>query len=188
MRPAFIESKYHRLVTSLGGNLIKDFGASNIYEIILQDTQHIFLTEVYNEGFNYSLTLIKTNQYKLNWRDIYNEISSKGMISLYINFGFKQTQVPHEAQEVIQSIIAFMDRWKDIKLSIEGHTDNIGTPEKNKQISLERANAVMLSLVTNGVASSRLKVKGWGETKPKSSNSTEEGRQENRRVELVRIE
>lgn len=185
--PFFIKTKYRRFIKSMGGRLIRDFESSTIYEIVLQDTQHLFFTEIYNDGLDYSLTLIKTNRYKLNPQDIYNQVSTKGNISLYINFGTNKIHVPNEGQEVINSIVSFMKRWKNIKLSIEGHTDNVGTPEENMELSVARANAVMLSLVTNGISAERLKAKGWGETKPKANNATEAGRQQNRRVELVRI-
>ena len=183
----FIKKKYGRLLKSMGGHIIKDFEAAAIYEIVLQDTQHLFFTEIYNDGADYSLTLLKTNHYKLNPQDIYNEISASGNISLYINFGTNKTHIPAEAEEVINSILQFMTQWENIKLSIEGHTDNVGTPEENMRLSIERANTVMLSLITNGISATRLKAKGWGETKPKADNKTEASRQQNRRVELVRI-
>lgn len=185
--PNFIKTKYRHFIKSMGGHVIRDFESASIYEIVLQDTQHLFLTEIYNDGLDYSLTLIKTNRRKLNPQNIYNEISSKGNISVYINFGTNKTHVPPEADEIISSIKGFMEKWEKIKISIEGHTDNVGTPEENMTLSLARANAVMLSLITSGIPAQRLKAKGWGETKPKADNRSAAGRRQNRRVELVRI-
>lgn len=75
----------------------------------------------------------------------------------------------------------------DLSLTIEGHTDNTGAPEANQSLSEKRAAAVKAYLVsTFGIADSRLEAKGFGASKPAASNDTPEGRQQNRRVELVK--
>ena len=69
---------------------------------------------------------------------------------------------------------------------IEGHTDNVGTAEYNQKLSDARANSVRQYLINNfGIKASRLTAVGYGLTKPIASNNTEEGRQENRRVQAV---
>lgn len=70
-------------------------------------------------------------------------------------------------------------------LSIEGHTDNIGLPEKNKVLSQNRAQSVVDWLVTQGVARSRLQAVGFGQDRPRVSNDLPEGQAANRRVELI---
>jgi OOP family OmpA-OmpF porin len=74
------------------------------------------------------------------------------------------------------------------KISIEGHTDDVGNDKRNQQLSEERAIAVRKYLVQHGIALERLTVKGWGETKPIADNSTAEGREQNRRVEFIIVE
>ncbi|MFT3769140.1 MAG: OmpA family protein [Minicystis sp.] len=69
-------------------------------------------------------------------------------------------------------------------MSIEGHTDNQGTPEYNQRLSDDRANAVLAYLVKKGIDPHRLTAKGYGLTKPRATNDTDEGRQKNRRVEF----
>ena len=69
--------------------------------------------------------------------------------------------------------------------TVAGHTCNIGTDEYNQKLSERRAAAVVKWLVDNGVAANRLAVVGYGETKPKYDNKTEDGRKLNRRVEFV---
>ncbi len=71
------------------------------------------------------------------------------------------------------------------EVSVEGHTDNVGKPAKNLKLSKRRAASVVKYLVDKGVAAERLKSKGFGQTNPIGSNDTEEGKGENRRVELV---
>ncbi len=69
-------------------------------------------------------------------------------------------------------------------LRIDGHTDNVGTPEKNMELSLQRANSVKTYLIEKGVAPGKLETNGYGLTKPIAPNTTKEGRQKNRRVEM----
>jgi outer membrane protein OmpA-like peptidoglycan-associated protein len=72
----------------------------------------------------------------------------------------------------------------DLKLSIDGHTDNTGTPEKNQTLSENRANAVKNYLVSKGVDEGRFTAAGHGQDEPIADNKTAAGRQKNRRVEL----
>lgn len=74
----------------------------------------------------------------------------------------------------------------ELKLSVEGHTDNVGTPASNKTLSEARAKSVVSALVGQGIAADRLSPVGYGKDKPVADNGTEEGRAKNRRVELVK--
>jgi outer membrane protein OmpA-like peptidoglycan-associated protein len=71
-------------------------------------------------------------------------------------------------------------------VSIEGHTDNVGTASSNKTLSENRAKSVLDAIVARGIEKSRLSAKGWGQEKPIGDNKTEEGRAKNRRVEIVK--
>ena len=75
--------------------------------------------------------------------------------------------------------------FKTSNIIIEGHTDNQGTKEYNQTLSEKRAENVMNFLIEQGVAESRLKAVGYGLTKPIADNDTKEGRQKNRRVDLI---
>ncbi|KXK35793.1 MAG: OmpA/MotB domain protein [Chlorobi bacterium OLB6] len=72
-----------------------------------------------------------------------------------------------------------------VKIEISGHTDSIGTDGANITLSTDRARAVKTYLVAAGIADSRMVAKGYGRSKPVATNATEEGRQENRRVEFT---
>lgn len=76
-------------------------------------------------------------------------------------------------------------RAKDWTLKIAGHTDNVGSDEFNKKLSLNRANAVKTYLGTKGVDATRITAEGFGESKPIASNDTPDGRAKNRRVEFT---
>ena len=73
---------------------------------------------------------------------------------------------------------------KSLKIEISGHTDNIGTNEYNRELSLKRAQEVVNYLIKTGVDSERMVARGYGEIKPIAPNNTEEGRATNRRTEL----
>jgi outer membrane protein OmpA-like peptidoglycan-associated protein len=76
----------------------------------------------------------------------------------------------------------------DVKVEIEGHTDNVGNAAKNKSLSEARAKAVREVLVKKyGIAADRVTAKGYGMEKPVAGNDTPEGRAKNRRVDAVRV-
>jgi outer membrane protein OmpA-like peptidoglycan-associated protein len=85
----------------------------------------------------------------------------------------------------LRELSEFLLENTSIILRISGHTDNAGDPNLNKELSMERAASVRKYLVSNGVSFERLRISGWGGTKPIASNSTEAGRAKNRRVELT---
>jgi outer membrane protein OmpA-like peptidoglycan-associated protein len=91
------------------------------------------------------------------------------------------------AQVHAQSVMDRLKTHADLNLSIEGHTDNVGSAPSNQAMSEKRAAAVRRFLVTNyQIDAARLTSKGLGATNPAASNNTTEGRQQNRRVELVK--
>ena len=78
-----------------------------------------------------------------------------------------------------------MKEYDFINLTIEGHTDNVGNTAKNMDLSARRAGAVMNYLVIKGISPARLTSNGYGDTRPIAPNTTVEGRQQNRRVDIT---
>lgn len=124
---------------------------------------------------------------KITAEDIINEINSKGFISLHINFDTGKSSIKADSYEIISEITKMLNANPGLKISIEGHTDNVGDKTSNMKLSKNRAKAVLLSLVDEGIQESRLKSEGFGQTKPIGDNETEEGKAQNRRVELKKI-
>jgi outer membrane protein OmpA-like peptidoglycan-associated protein len=85
----------------------------------------------------------------------------------------------------LDKLVVFLKDYPDREVSIEGHTDDVGSMDSNQALSGYRADAVKSYLVTKGIRSSRLDASGMGETRPIADNATESGRQQNRRVELI---
>jgi OOP family OmpA-OmpF porin len=96
----------------------------------------------------------------------------------------KPTLRPDSFSE-LNEIAEYMKYRLDEHYEIAGHTDNAGTEESNRKLSIDRANAVKNYLVKKGIAGSRLQAKGYGATVPVADNSTEDGRQKNRRTEVI---
>lgn len=71
------------------------------------------------------------------------------------------------------------------QVSIEGYTDNTGSPAANKQLAQQRAETVKEMLVQSGIGAGRMQAAGFGADRPVASNDTAEGRARNRRIELV---
>ena len=86
---------------------------------------------------------------------------------------------------IIKEIATVLNRAPHRLLSVEGHTDDIGDIEYNYRLSKSRADGVAVVLVNNGVARERLAVSAFGETTPLATNKTAEGREQNRRVEIL---
>ncbi len=84
----------------------------------------------------------------------------------------------------LDNVVAIMNQYKDLKLNIDGHTDNVGKESANVDLSMRRAVAVNNYLVKKGISQNRLAASGFGPSKPIATNATVEGKQKNRRVEL----
>lgn len=89
-----------------------------------------------------------------------------------------------ESQANLDVLADFMKSHRKSSITVEGHTDSIGSAEANQDISEKRANAVKEYLVSKGIDGSRIQTKGYGKTKPIATNKTREGRAKNRRIEI----
>jgi len=119
--------------------------------------------------------------------ELFKELNKTGFIALYINFETGKSDIKSESQKTIDQILQMLKDNPSLRVSIEGHTDNVGAPQSNQTLSENRAKAIMASLVARGIDGARLASKGWGPTKPVGDNKTEEGRAKNRRVEIVKL-
>ena len=117
----------------------------------------------------------------------FEEISKSGRVAVHgINFDTGKATIRPDSAKVLGEILKLANAHADLRLTIEGHTDNVGNAAANRKLSEERANAVKAWLVGKGVKAERLATVGFGDAKPIADNSGEDGRARNRRVELVR--
>lgn len=89
------------------------------------------------------------------------------------------------ASDKLGRVADFLKEVPDRRAVVEGHTDNVGSDERNEQLSIARAQSVKEFLVGRGVPSDRIETKGYGESRPVASNDSPTGRANNRRVEIV---
>lgn len=115
------------------------------------------------------------------------EIAASGRVALYgIYFDFNKAEIKPESEPTISEIAKLLKQQPSLKLLVTGHTDNVGTMAYNVELSQRRAEAIVNRLVTRyGIEQRRLTPHGLGFKSPLATNSTEEGRAKNRRVELV---
>jgi K(+)-stimulated pyrophosphate-energized sodium pump len=101
-----------------------------------------------------------------------------------LRFDTGQATLQPASQEQLGCVSEILKVYPQVKVVVDGYTDNTGEPAANLQLSQQRADSVMAQLVVLGVDPSRMTAKGYGQDNPVADNSTEEGRQENRRIAL----
>jgi len=144
--------------------------------------------EVYAGDYYYDLTIVEKGEVEqeITANTILKELNETGKAILYINFDSGKSTIKKESMPIIEQIIEMMNQVKDIKLSVEGHTDSDGSNDSNLKLSGARAKAVMEAITKGGIDAARLNSAGFGEEKPIADNSTAEGKAKNRRVELIK--
>lgn len=100
-------------------------------------------------------------------------------------FGFDQSNLSTSAKNSLDELVSILQKYPDTNIEVQGHTDAQGTTAYNQTLSQQRAAAVSGYLSNRGIVSSRVTMKGLGETIPKYSNTTSEGQTQNRRVEFL---
>lgn len=113
-------------------------------------------------------------------------LDKDGRVALYINFDFNKATLRPDADAVIGQVAALLQSDAALRLTVEGHTDGVGTREYNQKLSQQRAESVAQALVRRGIAANRLGAAGLGASRPLAGNDSAEGRARNRRVELVK--
>jgi OOP family OmpA-OmpF porin len=144
-----------------------------------------------NKGEFYYQTVVTvkqmTQEVTADASSIADELNKSGHIALYgIHFESGKAAILPDSESVLGEIAKMLQQNPDVKISVEGHTDNVGSAASNQALSEKRAQAVVAWLTSHGVSAARLKAKGWGQSKPLADNGSDEGRGKNRRVELVK--
>ncbi len=101
-----------------------------------------------------------------------------------LNFDYDKSEIKPMCNHLLDDLVRILENNPEMKLEIQGHTDNRGGADYNKGLSKRRAEAVRAYLVGEGIGADRLSTAGYGFDKPAATNATSQGRAENRRVEL----
>ncbi len=195
-----ISRNYANAIRSMGGTVIFDGapqdaecadnnGLQMVIGKVVKDGNEMWVEVVPTGGGNdYYMTIVLKELMKqdVTASNMFETLNRDGHIALYINFDTGKSVIRSESGPIIGQIVEMMKSNPELKLSVEGHTDNVGSPASNMVLAGERAKSVVSAIVSQGISIERLSSSGFGQDKPVADNNTEEGRAKNRRVELVK--
>ncbi|OFY24362.1 MAG: hypothetical protein A2W98_00050 [Bacteroidetes bacterium GWF2_33_38] len=163
---------------SATGKYLVSLPSGKNYGIAVKADGYLFHSENFDipEATNYQEI---TKDILLNKMAVGSKIVLKNIF-----FDYAKATLRAESNAELDRLIAVLTEYPNIKIEISGHTDNLGTLQLNTKLSESRAKAVVDYLIMKGVSTSRLQYKGYAYLEPIATNETEEGRQENRRVEF----
>lgn len=183
-----VRRNYGNAVKSLSGSVLFDEEIYLTAKVVKNGKEIWVKLDVYNDGRDFTLNVLEVEAMvqEVTADAMYDALTKDGFMALYINFDTGKSAIKPESMPIVEQIAALMKAHTDLKLSIEGHTDNVGTAASNKTLSEQRAKAVLDAVVKQGIAVNRMTAVGWGQDKAVADNRTEEGRAKNRRVEIVK--
>jgi OmpA-OmpF porin, OOP family len=140
----------------------------------------------------YALTVVKQKQMEqamtANAEGWAEQVTQTGRISVYgINFDTGKASIRAESESVLNEVAKMLEGNASWAMMVAGHTDNVGAKELNLALSRQRAESVIAWLAGHGIDKRRLVPAGFGDTRPVAPNTDEDGRQKNRRVDLVKV-
>jgi outer membrane protein OmpA-like peptidoglycan-associated protein len=194
-----IMRNYSNAIKSMSGTVIyegmpqnaecaENNGLNMVVGKAVKDGNELWVEAVTLGGDDFYLTIVLKELMKqdVTASNMFEALNRDGHIALYINFDTGKSIIRDESKPIIEQIVQMMKSNPDLKIGVEGHTDNVGTPASNKTLSEARAKSVVSAIVGQGISAERLSPAGYGQDKPIGDNNTEEGRAKNRRVELVK--
>lgn len=178
---------YVNAAKHIGGSVLADNARNMATVRIARDGREAW-AEISCDNNRYALVVVEKQRLEqvVTASDMLAALDSQGFIALDIHFDTAMSVIKPESQPIIEQIVTLMRNAPKLRLSVEGHTDNTGTPAANQALSDARARAVVEAVVQQGIDRARLSSTGFGQTRPVADNRTEDGRARNRRVELVR--
>jgi OOP family OmpA-OmpF porin len=146
--------------------------------------------EAFNDARNYQVTIVETQAMRqdvtADAAAMGKDIAATGKTIIYgIYFDTGSATIKAESEQALVEMTKLLNNSSNLKAFIVGHTDNVGKLELNLKLSADRADSVVKALVARGISPARLRAAGVGPYCPIGPNSSEEGRAQNRRVELV---
>ncbi len=191
--PGFSEDnfygKWHHAAMIKKDNQIKTY--IDQYRVMVMPDCECSLTSVFVGGIGAQDEPIVFKNFRIAEGGGMNMIGKKftdaKIVTHGINFDVDKATIKPESMGTLNMIVQVMKDNPEIKFEIDGHTDNTGTAQHNKDLSQQRADAAKAQLVSMGIDASRLTTKGFGDTKPISDNNTFEGKANNRRIEFVKM-
>jgi OmpA-OmpF porin, OOP family len=182
-----IVKNYANAITKIGGKKIYEYEGVGCYE--LKKNGKLFKIKVgCTNASDILLDVVEMEQMKqdISANDMLIALNKDGYIALNILFETGKSAIQAESLPIVDQIAELLKSDMTLKISIEGHTDNVGDAVSNKKLSNDRAKSVMDAIIAKGIEASRMTSTGWGQEKPVADNRSEDGKSQNRRVEIVK--
>ncbi len=183
------------LIDNEEGKILATFNSNSVsgkYVISLPSGKNYGLA-IYADGY-----LFYSDNFEIPEYEIYHEATrdvrlQKVKVGSKVDlrnvfFAYNKSDVSNASKVELDRVISMMNKYSNLSLKIDGHTDNIGSAGFNNKLSLQRAKAVVNYIVAKGISKDRFTYNGYGFSKPKATNATAEGRKLNRRCEIKIIE
>ena len=152
----------------------------NIWVVLMFNDSKTSLLVVEEKAIQQSVGLVTAD-------DMRKALAAKGKIALYINFDTDKATLRPDGKPEIDEVTKLLKADPQLRLAIEGHTDDSGNAAHNQALSGQRAETVVQTLVKDGIDAKRLRAAGRGATMPLADNKDDAGRAKNRRVELIKL-
>lgn len=182
---------YEAAALENGGTILYDKGSKLVFTLPNEDGGKTWVSFALANKSQQYLYIIEEKGFKKSLSfgpaELKKALDAQGRIRLYgILFDTDKATLKQDSSKELQHVVTLLKDNPELKLEVQGHTDDQGTDEYNLQLSARRAETVVNYLDLFGIEPGRLTPKGFGETRPVETNATEEGRAKNRRVELVK--
>ena len=186
-----IVQNYKEAAIEKGGEIHYAVGYLLTFSLTREDGGKTWASLTAGDG-SYNLYIIDEAAFKkqltFDAEKMKKALDEEGHVAIYgIHFDVDRAVLKLGAEKVLIEMVKLMKNNPDLKIEIQGHTDNTGSADHNLDLSRRRAETVKKFMLIYGVDGPRMASKGYGEEKPVATNDTEEGRAMNRRVELVSL-
>ena len=153
---------------------------------LVQGTEFTVTSYISEEKFEFDEIIFIEKNKNINQIniDLQFDLYSKIFEIKNLNFESGKFNIQKQYFKDLENLVILLREQINIKIEIAGHTDSIGDNKTNIILSNNRAKSIKSYLVKNGILESRIKCVGYGEKQPLTNNSTEEGREKNRRIEI----
>jgi outer membrane protein OmpA-like peptidoglycan-associated protein len=175
---------YHEALTQAGWTIVQQIQNPHSADAVINAHYNAngrdLWASLHSGGGDYTIQVAD-----VGGEDLGKELDRDCHVALYgIHFDFNKATLRPDSEPVLQKILALLKARPDVKLEVQGHTDNVGGDDYNQKLSDSRANAVLQWLRAKGIAADRLTAHGYGLKVPIADNGSDEGRAKNRRVEI----
>ncbi len=148
-----------------------------------KDDKEVWVYQQYSdEGYDLIVAEKEAMKQDIQANEMFDKINAGELLILYINFETGKSAIKDDSEYIVNELYQMLKENTDLKIIVEGHTDNVGNSASNKSLSEQRSSSVKSALIAKGASADRIKSIGYGQDKPIADNGTEEGKAKNRRV------